>query len=57
MARVEVLRGLGRSLSRKLGSLSRTQKWYGISPESRTGEGPADELIRKKATRRFKGMT
>lgn len=53
MARTEILRGFGKSLSRKLGGLSRMQKWYGIPTESRTEEGPADELIRKKATGRF----
>lgn len=57
MARVEVLLGFGRSLSRKLGGLSRTQKWYGISPEGSRTEGPTDELIRKKAAGRFRGIT
>jgi len=61
MARIEVLRGFGKSLRSKLGGLSRMQKWYGVSQESSriTGEteGPADELIRKKATGRFRGIT
>jgi len=57
MAKVEILRGFGRTLQRKLGGLSRMQKWYGISPESSKTEGPADELIRKKATGRFRGIT
>lgn len=50
-------RGLGQSLSNRLRGLSRMQKWYGISQESRTAEGPADELIRKKATGRFRRIT
>lgn len=52
MARVEALRGLGRSLSRKLGGLSRMQKWYGVSEKrSRTTdeiEWPLDEDTKKR---------
>ncbi|GEM_PF-4333729 len=54
---VEILRGLGKTLSKKLGSLSRTRQYYVGSQESKTEEGPADELIRKKATGRYKGIT
>ena len=57
MARIEILRELGRTLSRKLEGLSRTRQYYVGLQESKTEEGPADKLIRKKVTGRFRGIT